>query len=74
VAESIHAAGADVLYLPPYGPAFTIELMWSKMRAILRKMKIRSRDLLDNAMADALTSVTSSDISGRFKHDEYCLC
>jgi hypothetical protein len=45
-----------------------------EMEAILRKMKIRSRDLLDNAMADALACVTASDISGWFKRDECCLC
>jgi hypothetical protein len=48
--------------------------MWSKVKAILREMKIRSRNLLDNAMADALARGTSSDISGWYKQGGRCSC
>ena len=75
VSESIRAVGAEVLYLPPYSPDLNpVELMWSKMKAILCKMKIRSKDLLGDAIENALNSVTTSDISGWFRHDGYCLC
>ena len=75
IVAAIEGAGASVLFLPPYSPDFNpIELMWSKIKAILRKLKIRSKELLDDAIACALDSITPSDIAGWFKHDGYVLC
>ena len=75
VVAAIEEAGAMVLFLPPYSPDFNpIELMWSKIKAILRKLKVRSKDLLDDAISYALDSVTPSDIAGWLKHDGYALC
>ena len=75
VVAAIEEAGAMVLFLPPYSPDFNpIELMWSKIKAILRKLKARSKELLDDAIAFALDSVTPSDIAGWFNHDGYALC
>ena len=75
VTDLIEAVGARVVYLPPYSPDFNpIELMWSKMKAYLRKLKIRSADLLDDGIADALATITVSDIAGWFSHDGYSLC
>lgn len=75
IAEAIEAVGASVMFLPPYSPDLNpIELMWSKIKAILRKLKICSKDLLDDALAFAFNSVSTSDISGWFKHDGYNLC
>jgi len=74
IAEMIQAAGAQVIFLPPYSPDLNpIELMWSKIKAILRKLKIRSRDLLEEAIVFALDSVSVSDISNWFAHDGYRL-
>ena len=75
IVEMIEAAGAQTRFLPPYSPDLNpIELMWSKMKAILCKLKIRSRDLLDDAIVTALDSVTVSDITNWFAHDGYCIC
>lgn len=75
ITEMIEAAGAQVRFLPPYSPDFNpIELMWSKMKSSLRMLKVRTRDLLDDAIAAALASVSVADISNWFKHDGYCLC
>ncbi len=47
VREAIEAAGTSVVYLPPYSPDFNpIEMLWSKLKAIFRALKIRSLDLL----------------------------
>jgi len=74
IAEMIQSVGAQVKFLPPYSPDFNpIELMWSKMKAILRNLKIRSRDLLDEAIVSALDSVSISDIINWFAHDGYRL-
>lgn len=55
-------AGIRFLYLPPYSPDLNpIEKMWSKIKAILRKRKIRSADRLPSSVADALKLVTVSD-------------
>lgn len=75
VAKAIESAGAQVCYLPPYSPDLNpIELMWSKVKSLLRKLKIRSPDLLPGAIALALDSVAVSDIMHWFLHDGYCLC
>jgi transposase len=72
VVEAIEAAGATPLFLPPYSPDLNpIELMWSKVKALLRKLKVRTQELLDEAIAQAFNSISPSDISGWFKHDGY---
>lgn len=74
IVEAIKAVGASVVFLPPYSPDLNpIELMWSKVKAILRKLKIRAKEKLDDAIAFALSCVSASDISGWFKHDGYAL-
>ena len=74
VAEAIEKAGAKILYLPPYSPDLNpIEMMWSKVKALLRKAKVRAKEHLSSAIADALRSVALSDIYGWFKHDGYAL-
>jgi len=68
----IRASGAELLYLPPYSPDFNpIELMWSKIKAHLRKSKARTWDALVQAIADALKTITTEDCIGWFKHCGY---
>lgn len=72
VAELIQAAGAAVVYLPQYSPDLNpIEMMWSKIKAHLRKTKARTKQLLDEAIAEALSLVSRTDISGWFAKDGY---
>ena len=74
VVEAIQGVGATVLFLPPYSPDLNpIELMWSKIKAILRKLKVRAKQLLDEAIAFAFDCISASDISGWFMHDGYAL-
>jgi transposase len=74
VIDPIIAVGASVLYLPPYSPDLNpIEMMWSKIKAYLRKTKARTRELLDDALAEALNLVTPSDILAWFKEDGYSI-
>ena len=74
ITEMIAAVGAQVRFLPPYSPDFNpIELMWSKMKAFLRKLKVRTAELLDDAISTALASVSLSDIVNWFVHDGYCI-
>lgn len=47
VREAIEAAGAAVLYLPPYSPDFNpIEKAFSQIKRHVRRLKIRDRDTL----------------------------
>ena len=74
VVEPIIAAGASVVYLPPYSPDLNpIEMMWSKIKAYLRKVKAKTIELLETAIAEALGHVTGSDILGWFAEDGYSI-
>jgi transposase len=55
VRRSIEAAGADLLYLPPYSPDFNpIEMAFAKLKAILKKTAARTVTELWNAIGAAL--------------------
>jgi transposase len=72
IEESIKAVNAELRYLPPYSPDLNpIEKMWSKIKAILRKLKARTEDGLFKALAEALNSVTKSDAVGWFESCGY---
>ena len=74
VAEAIASAGASTVYLPPYSPDLNpIEKMWSKVKTLLRKWKVRTQCLLAGAVAKAISLVTPSDCAGWFSCCGYCL-
>jgi transposase len=55
VREAIQAAGARLLYLPPYSPDFNpIEMAFSKLKALLRAAAARTMPDLWQAIASAL--------------------
>lgn len=57
----------NVIYLPPYSPDLNpIEMMWSKIKAILRKMKIRILSELDSSIDFAFSQITHSNCLGWF--------
>jgi transposase len=72
VFDPIYERGAYVWFLPRYSPDLNpIELMWSKVKAILRKLKARSWEELQKALKKALATIALSDIKNWFKHDGY---
>ena len=74
VVELIQARGAKVLFLPPYSPDLNpIELCWSKVKSALRQAKARTLDALIDALAQALRSVSLTDIVHWFAHRGYCV-
>lgn len=74
VREILESKGIGLLYLPPYSPALNpIEKMWSKVKAILRKWKIRSLDLLPDAICAALACVSPLDCQHWFAASAHCL-
>lgn len=63
----IEQAGAEVRFLPAYSPDLNpIEMMWSKVKALLRKAQARTRPDLLLAVASALNAVTPQDAIGWF--------
>lgn len=68
----IEDAGASVLYLPPYSPDLNpIEMIWSKIKRLLRSYAARTIDALHDAFGHAFAAVTTSDIAGCFRHCGY---
>lgn len=56
-----------LLYLPPYSPDFNpIEMMWSKIKSVLRMIKIRNISMLPDAIKTAFSKISSSDCIGWF--------
>jgi transposase len=69
----ITAAGARIIYLPPYSPDFSpIENCWSKIKSILRRTGARTYPDLLKALETAFTEVTKKDFLGWFTHCCYC--
>jgi transposase len=75
IRELIREAGAWLVYLPPYSPHLSpIELAWSKVKALLCSAAARTYEELISALADALRSLTASDVLGWFRHCGYLPC
>jgi transposase len=70
VREAIEAAGAKLVFLPPYSPDLSpIELCWSKLKQLLRSAKARTRETLDQALTRIINDcITSDDAFGWFAH------
>jgi transposase len=72
VRQAIEAAGARLVYLPPYSPDFNpIENLWSKIKHILRSLAPRTADELFQAAAIAFAAISTSDCHGFFLHAQY---
>ncbi len=70
----IEACGARLIYLPPYSPDFNpIELAWSKVKTILRRLKARTFPDLIEALKQALLAITPQDVQGWFAHCGYAI-
>jgi transposase len=67
VREARQAAGARLVYLPPYSPDFSpIEECWSKIKAIVRTKAARTLEQLWQAITEAFAAITSQDAQGWF--------
>jgi len=72
--ELIEATGAQLEYLPPYSPDLNpIEMVFAKVKGLLRSLACRTRDALWNAMQSVLEQVTASDAINCFAHCGYTL-
>jgi transposase len=70
----IEAAGARLLFLPPYSPDLNpIEMVFSKIKQLLRSAACRTREALWNTMQSVLNQVSASDAANCFRHCGYSL-
>ena len=69
---ALDRAGLARRYLPPYSPDLNpIEQAWSKLKERLRQAGSRTIEALNDAVPDALASITPSDAKAWFRHCGY---
>ena len=72
IEEKIQACGAEMLYLPPYSPDLKpIEKAWSKFKQYLRSAKAPTTDTLDQAVSEAVATITPGNAQAWFAHCGY---
>lgn len=70
----IEAKGCQLLFLPGYSPDFApIEEAFSKLKTALRRAGARTREALEEAIGQALLTITAQDAHGWFQHCGYLL-
>lgn len=72
IREAIEAAGAKLLYLPPYSPDLNpIEQVFSKFKALLRKAAARTVEALWKAIGNALEAFSPQECAAYLKNSGY---
>jgi transposase len=72
VRAQIEAAGAFLLYLPPYSPDLNpIEMAFAKLKALLRKAAARTRDALWDAIGQVLDAFAPDECANYLTHAGY---
>ena len=72
VGRAIEAAGARLLYLPPYSPDFNpIENAFAKLKALLRKAAERTVGALWDTIGSLLNAFTPAECANYFKAAGY---
>jgi transposase len=75
VQHAIEAQGCQLLFLPSSSPEFSpIEEAFSKLKAVLRRGGVRTPEALQEAIGQALLTITAQDASGWFTHCGYHSC
>ena len=72
VREAITAAGASILYLPPYSPDLNpIEQMFAKLKALLRGAAARTRDALWDTIGRLLDAFSPTECQNYLENSGY---
>jgi transposase len=72
VRQALSARGCRLLFLPAYSPDLSpIEEAFSKLKAYLRRVGARTREALEEAICQALLTITADDALGWFGHCGY---
>ena len=74
VKQTIEAKGCQLLFLPGYSPDLSpIEEAFSKLKTALLVARARTREALQEAIGQALLTITAQDAHGWFQHCGYSL-
>lgn len=74
VRKAIEAVAATIIYLPPYSPDFNpIEMVFSKLKALLKKAAHRTVDALWNEIGTLLDTFSPTECANYFKHAGYAV-
>lgn len=74
VRQAIEACGASLLYLPPYSPDLNpIEQSFAKLKALIRKAAVRTRDALWNTIGRLLSRFTPQECANYFANAGYAI-
>jgi transposase len=72
IAQAIAARGATLHYLPAYSPDLNpIEMVFAKLKAILRKAAARTYEQLVDAVAQTLNCFSASECLNFLRHAQY---
>jgi transposase len=72
VREAIESVGAKLVYLPPYSPDLNpIEMVFSKMKLLVRKMKVRKVEELWRKLGELSDVFSPQECKNYFKHAGY---
>ena len=72
--ELIEAAGGEVAFLPRYSPDYNpIELVFSKIKQLLRTLGCETQEKLWGSMRSVLDKITPSDAYNCFRHCGYTI-
>ena len=74
VRSAIERRGAKVVLLPPYSPDLNpIELLWSKLKEVIRSFAPKTTRAFSRALRAAMKSITLSDIRNWCGHETWGL-
>jgi transposase len=71
-AELVEACGAKLLFLPPYSPDLNpIEMLFAKLKTLLRKAARRTREALWKTVGDLLCEFSAQECKNYIRHAGY---
>ena len=74
VRQRIEAAGARLLYLPPYSPDLNpLEKAWAKLKSLLRNAHARTAEALHHNVGQLLPAITPKDAQAWFRLPFNCI-
>ena len=72
VKVTIERAGSQVVYLPPYSPDLNpIEMVFSKLKSLVRKLKTRTMEALWQRLGELCDVFLPEECKNYFKHAGY---
>jgi transposase len=66
--------GAELVFLPPYSPDLNpIEMVWSTVKSVLRRLAARTFEALEEAIVVALSAISSADATNSIRQARYAV-